>query len=158
MAKMSAIWIRLIWPKYAIRNWDANWTVLDAEIILTEGGAITDTSEEIDCDGKADILISIDTDYSNDVKATGGLVISVLRDVDDTVYESINGASVTFEMPFTQNDTERKTFALSCSQFQKIVLRQDWNNTTGGSVATTATAYKFATIPLASKYVKTTIR
>ena len=76
--------------------------------------------------------------------------ISIKRDIDDTVYESANGATVVFEMPFTQNATERKTIALNCSQFQKIVLVQDWGNTTGSSVATTATAYKFATVPVAS--------
>ena len=131
-------------------NWDTDWTVLDAAIVLTTGGTITDQSAEIDCDGKAAILISIDTDYSDHVKATGGLEISILRDIDDTVYESANGASVNFEMPFTQNGTERKTIALDCSQFQKIVLVQDWLNTTADAVATTATAYKFATVPPAS--------
>jgi len=131
-------------------NWDANWTVLDAAIALTQGGTITDTSAEIDLDGKAACLISIDTDYSNHAKATSGLTISILRDVDDTVYESLNGAALRFEMPFTQNATERKTIFLSGEQFQKFVLQQDWGNTTGSSVATTATAYKFATIPVAS--------
>ena len=131
-------------------NWEANWTVLDAAITLTQGGTITDQSTEIDCDGKASILISIDSDYSNDAKATAGLFISILRDIDDTVYESANGAAVTFEMPFTQNSTERKTIALDCSKFQKIVLVQDWGNTTGGSAVTTATAYKFSTVPVAS--------
>ncbi len=131
-------------------NWEASWSVLDAAIVLTQGGTITDQSAEIDCDGKASILISIDTDYSNDVKATAGLSISILRDVDDTVYESANGAAVVFEMPFTINTFERKTIALDCSQFQKIVLVQDWGNTTGGAVATTATAYKFSTVPVAS--------
>ena len=130
--------------------WAAAWTVLDAAIALTQGGTITDQSAEIDCTGKASILISIDTDYSNHAKATGGLEISILRDVDDTVYESLNGAAVTFEMPFTQNATERKTFALDVSKFQKIVLYQNWLNSTGSSVATTATAYKFSDIPVAS--------
>ncbi len=131
-------------------NWEANWTVLDASIALTQGATITDTSAEIDCDGKASIMISIDTDYSNHAKATGGLVITLLRDVDDTVYESVNGAAVTFEMPFTQNSTERKTIVVDVSKIQKFVLRQDWNNTTGSSVATSATAYKFSTVPVAS--------
>ncbi len=131
-------------------NWADAWSVLDAAIALTQGATTTDQSAEIDCDGKAAIMISIDTDYSDHVKATGGLQISILRDVDDTVYESINGASIMFEMPFTQNGTERKTFVLDCSQFQKIVLYQSWLNSTGSSVATTATAYKFATVPVAS--------
>ena len=123
---------------------------MDASIVLTVAGTITDQSAEIDCDGKAAIMISIDTDYSDHARLTGGLEISILRDIDDTVYESANGAAVNFEMPFTQNSTERKTIALNCSQFQKIVLVQDWLNTTASGVATTATAYKFATVPVAS--------
>jgi len=131
-------------------NWDANWSVIDAAIVLTTGGTITDQSAEIDLDGKAACLISIDTDYSDHAKATGGLYVSIKRDVDDTVYESDNGASVKFEMPFTQNGTERKVFFLSAQQFQKFVLVQDWANTTESAVATTATAIKYATIPAAS--------
>ena len=131
-------------------NWDANWTVLDAAIALTVGGTITDQSAEIDCDGKASIMISIDTDYSDHAKATGGLKISIKRDVDDTVYESAKGAAIIFEMPFTQNSTERKTIVVDCSKIQKFVLVQDWLNTTADGVATTATAYKFSTVPVAS--------
>lgn len=131
-------------------NWDTDWTVLDAAIVLTTGGTITDQSAEIDCDGKAGIIFSIDTDYSDHAKATGGLRISIKRDVDDTVYESTKGAAVVFEMPFTQNSTERKTFALDVSKFHKIVLVQDWLNTTADAVATTATAYEFTTVPVAS--------
>ena len=131
-------------------NWDANWTVMDAAITLTQGGTITDQSDEIDLDGKAACLISIDSDYSDHAKATAGLSIKIKRDVDDTVYESAKGAAVNFEMPFTQNNTERKTFFLSAEQFQKFVLTQDWGNTTAGSSVTTATAIKYATIPAAS--------
>ena len=131
-------------------NWEAGWTVLDAAITLTQGGVITDQSAEIDCDGKAAIMISIDSDYSNDAKATAGLSITIKRDIDDTVYESDDGAALTFEMPFTQNATERKSIALDVSKFQKIVLVQDWGNTTASSSVTTATAYKFATVPVAS--------
>ena len=131
-------------------NWDADWTVIDAAIALTQGGTIFDESAEIDLDGKAACLISFDTDYSNHAKATAGLSIKILRDIDDTVYESVNGAAVNFDMPFTQAGTERKTIFLSAQQFQKFIIRQDWGNTTGSSVATTATAIKYATIPVAS--------
>lgn len=131
-------------------NWEANWTVIDAAIALTQGGTITDTSAEIDLDGKAACLISFDTDYSNHAKATAGLAIRIIRDIDDTVYESDQGAAVNFEMPFTQAGTERKTIFLSAQQFQKFCIKQDWGNTTANSVATTATAIKYATIPAAS--------
>ena len=131
-------------------NWDAAWTPIDGAIALTQGGTIFDESAEIDLDGKAACLISFDTDYSDHDKATAGLSIKILRDIDDTVYESANGAAVAFEMPFTRNDTERKTIFLSAQQFQKFIIRQDWGNTTGSAVATTATAIKYATIPVAS--------
>ena len=131
-------------------SWDVGWTVIDAAITLTQGATITDQSAEIDCDGKAAIMISIDSDYSAHAKATAGLSITIKRDIDDTVYESDDGAALTFEMPFTQSDTERKSFALDVSKFQKIVLVQDWGNTTASSSVTTATAYKFATVPVAS--------
>ena len=124
--------------------------MIDASIVLTVAGTITDQSAEIDLDGKAACLISIDTDYSNHAKATAGLSITIKRAIDDTVYESAKGAALSFEMPFTQNATERKTFFLSAQQFQKFVLVQDWGNTTGSAVATTATAIKYATIPVAS--------
>ena len=40
--------------------------------------------------------------------------------------------------------------ARNCDKLSKIVLVQDWLNTTASGVATTATAYKFATVPVAS--------
>ena len=132
-------------------NWDANWSVLEAALAQQEGEAsATHQFSEIDLDGKAACLISIDTDYSDHAKATAGLKVYVLRDIDDTVYESVNGAAVAFEMPFTQNNTERKTFFLSAQQFQKFVLYFDWANTTTDAVATSAVAIKYATIPAAS--------
>jgi len=133
-------------------NWEADWTELESALALTQGGTITDSGEdrEIDLDGKAACLISFDTDYSDHAKATAGLSIKILRDIDDTVYESANGAAVNFEMPFTQNNTERKTIFLSAQQFQKFVIQLDWGNTTGSAVATTAIGIKYATIPVAS--------
>jgi hypothetical protein len=131
-------------------NWEVNWTVLDAAIVLTTAGTITDTSAAIDCDGKAAIMISFDTDYSNHVKATGGLGISILREIAAAVFETVDSAAVPFEMVFAQNSTVRKAIALDCSQFHKLAVRQDWDNTTASSNSTTATAYKFATILPAS--------
>ena len=87
-------------------NWDTNWATLEASLAQQEGEAsATHQLDEVDLDGKAACLISIDSDYSDHAKATGGLQVSVLRDVDDTVYESEAGAAVNFEMQFTQNDT-----------------------------------------------------
>jgi hypothetical protein len=131
-------------------NWDAAWTAIDAAIALTQGGVTTDTSAEIDLDGKAACLISIDTDYSNHAKATGGLFIYLLRETGDDSDEAEADGPWGFEMPFTQNGTNRRVFFISAAQFQKFKLHLDWDNSTGSSVATTRTDIKYATIPVAS--------
>jgi hypothetical protein len=131
-------------------NWDASWTAIDAAIVLTQGGTTTDTSAEIDLDGKAACLISIDTDYSDHAKATGGLFVYLLRETGDDSDEAEADGPWGFEMPFTQNGTNRKVFAISAAQFQKFKIHLDWDNSTGSSVATTRTDVKYATIPVAS--------
>lgn len=132
-------------------NWEANWTELLASQAQQEGEASEDiTTDEVDLDGKAGCLISFDTDYSDHVKATGGLAIHILRDVNDTVWESVGGESLTFEMPFTQNATERKTIALSAEQFQKFNIYLQWLNSTTDAIATTVVNIKYSTIPVAS--------
>ncbi len=131
-------------------NWDAAWTPIDAAIVLTQGGTITDTSAEQDLDGKAAALISIDVDYSDDVKATGGLSIFLLRETGDDSDEAEADNPWGFEMPFTQNGTNRRVFAVSAADFQKFKIHLDWDNSTSGAIATTRTDIKFATIPVAS--------
>ena len=131
-------------------NWDAAWTVIDAAIVLTQGATDTDTSAEQDLDGKAAALISIDVDYSNHVKATGGLSIFLLRETGDDSDESEADGAWGFEMKFTQNGTNRKVFVVSAADFQKFKIHLDWDNSTGSSVATVRTDIKFATIPVAS--------
>jgi len=131
-------------------NWDAGWSVIDAAIVLTQGGTIIDTSDVIDCDGKAAVEISIDADYSNHAKATGGLFVYVLRDIDGSDYEVEADGPWGFEMPFTQAGTRRRTFTVDCSQISEFKLHLDWDNSTGSSVVTVATAKKYATIPVAS--------
>jgi hypothetical protein len=106
-------------------------------------------------DGKAAIEISVDADYSNHAKATGGLKVYILRDVDETVFEidpvtDSNSTPWGFEMAFSQNATIRKTFALSGSQYSKFQIFLHWANTTASSNAVIATGYRFATIPVAS--------
>jgi hypothetical protein len=131
-------------------NWDAGWTVIDAAIVLTQGGTDDDTSAVIDLDGKAACEISIDADYSNHAKATGGLFIFVLRDIDGTSYETEADGPWGFEMPFLQNGTRRRCFNVDCSQISEFKLYLDWDNSTGSSSVTVATAVKYATIPVAS--------
>jgi len=131
-------------------NWDAAWTPIDAAIALTVGGTIIDSSATIDLDGKAACLISIDTDYSDHAKATGGLFVFILRETGDGSFEAEADGPWGFEMPFTQNGTNRKVFFLSAAQYQKFKLHLDWDNTTASGVATTQTDIKYATIPIAS--------
>ena len=131
-------------------NWDAAWSAIDAAIVLTQAGTDEDFSAALDLDGKAACLISIDTDYSDHVKATGGLSVFIEQETGDGSYELEADGPWGFEMPFTQNATNRVVFFLSAAQFQKFKVHLDWDNSTGSSVATTRTDIKYATIPVAS--------
>ena len=131
-------------------NWDAEWTLVDAAIALTTAGTVNDTSAAISLDGKAACEVSVDTDYSDHAKATAGLGIYILRDVNGTDYEGILDLPFGFEMPFTQNGTNRRTFSVNPGQVSSFKIYQAWGNTTANAVATTATYVRFATIPVAS--------
>jgi len=131
-------------------NWDAAWTPVDAAIVLTVAGTITDSSAALDLDGKAACLISIDTDYSDHAKATSGLSIYIIREAGDGTYETVLDGAWGFEMKFTQNNTNRRVFFLSAAEYQKFKIHQVWGNTTGSAVATTQTDIKYATVPAAS--------
>ncbi len=131
-------------------DWDDTWTAVDAAVVLTQGGTTTDSSATLDLDIKAACLISIDTDYSNHAKATAGLSVYITRETGDGSFESVADGPFVFEMAFTQNSTNRKTFFLSASSYQKFQIHLVWGNTTGSSVATTKTDIKYATIPVAS--------
>jgi len=131
-------------------NWDATWTAIDAAIVLTQGGTTTDSSDVLDLDGKAAALISIDVDYSDHAKATGGLSVFLLRETGDGNFESEADGAWGFEMPFTQNSTNRRVFFVDAGQYQKFKIHLDWDNSTASSVATIRTDIKYATIPVAS--------
>ena len=131
-------------------NWDGTWTAIDAAIALTQGGTTTDTSAEIDMDGKYCAAISIDTDYSDHAKATGGLYVYLIRETGDDSDEAEADGPWGFEMPFTQNGTNRKVFTILASDFPKFKIHLDWDNSTASAVATTRTDIKYATIPPAS--------
>ena len=130
--------------------WSAAWTTVDAAIVLTQGGDITDTSEEIDVGTKSGIEVSIDVDYSNDAKATGGLSVFILRDVNGTDFEDAADNPWGFEMPFTQNGNNRRTFTVDPASVGPFKILLSWANTTGSSVATVATMYRTADIPKAT--------
>ena len=130
-------------------DWGA-WATIDAAIVLTQAGTTTDTSAEIDLDGKSACEVSIDTDYSNDAKATAGLRVYLLRDVNGTDFEDSADLPWGFEMPFTQSGTNRRTFTVDPGLIGSFKIYLSWGNTTGGSVATTATMYRTADIPRAT--------
>lgn len=131
-------------------NWDAAFTAIDASIVLTQGGTITDTSAAISLDGKAACEVSITAAYSNDAKATSGLTVSVLRTYDATNYQVAADLPWAVEMVFTQNATRIFVFAIDPGQVGSFQILLTWGNTTGGSAVTVATAYRAATIPKAS--------
>lgn len=132
-------------------DYEASISVIDAAITLTRGGTITDLSDALELDVDSGCIIYIDADYSNHAKATAGLIVSILRLVNaagDT--ETVNGASISFEMPFTQAGTERKGIALSGLYYHKFKIQLDWGNTTGSSAVTVATTIEKSDIPPAS--------
>ena len=131
-------------------NWDASWTAIDAAVVQQEGEAsASDSSATIDLDGKAACLISIDSDYGDFAKVTGGLKVYIARETGDGSFETVNSAWG-FEMPFVQAGTRRKVFFLDASQFQKFQLLLVWANTTTDATVTSRTDIKYATIPVAS--------
>ena len=131
-------------------NWDDSWTTIDAAIALTTGGTVSDTSDAISLDGKAACEVSIDTDYSDHAKATDGLHVYLLRDINGTDYEGVDDVPFGFEMPFLQNGTRRRTFSVDPGMIGSFKILLVWGNTTASSVATTATSYRTATVPAAS--------
>ena len=131
-------------------NWDASWTTLSGSVVLTQGGTTTATLDQQDLDGKAAALISVDTDYSDHAKATAGLSVFLLQEAGDGSDEAEADGPWGFEMPFTQNATNRKVFSVSAADFQKFKIHLDWDNSTASSVSTSDVRIKFATIPVAS--------
>jgi len=130
-------------------NWGA-WTQCGVEaVVLTVAGTILEVSDEIDLDNIAACEVSIAATYSDHVKATGGLEISILADNNGTWQEQADvGAGI--EMLFTQNDTRLFNFPVDPKYFGKFKVNHDWNNTTGSSTATITTRYRTATVPPAS--------
>jgi len=131
-------------------NWDAGWTEVVAANALTQGGTTTYTSAVISLDGKAACEISIDTDYSNHAKATGGLFVYILSELGTGDYEAEVDGPWGFEMPFQQNSFGRKVFSLSPAHYNDFKIHLDWDNSTGSAVATTDVDIRYATIPVAS--------
>lgn len=131
-------------------DWDSDFTAIDASIVLTTGGTVQDTSAVQDNDVKSGCEISIDADYSNHAKATGGLKIYIFRRIKGSTYEGFSDAGWLFEMTFAQNGTRRRTFSVPPDMTSKFKVGLEWLNTTGGSNVTVATAISQADIPVAS--------
>lgn len=131
-------------------NWADTWSD-EYSGTLTQGGTTDDTSDAISLDGKAAIAISVDADYSNHAKATGGLFIHICRDINGTDYEVEADSPWAFEMPFLQAGTIRQQFVLDAKDFgPSIKIYLDWDNSTSSAAVTVATKYKLATVPAAS--------
>ena len=130
-------------------DWDTSWVEIDPAIVLTQGGTVTDFSATQTLDVHSSCLISIDTDYSNHAKATGGLFIFIARETGAGAIEADVDLPWGFEMVFLQNLTIRRVFYLSGLQYNKFQIFQRWDNTTASSVATTQTHIKKSTVPIA---------
>jgi len=132
-------------------DWGA-WANIDADqpVTLTTAGTITDTSDAVDLDIKSACEVSIDADYSDHAKATGGLSVYVARDINDTDYEVVADGAWGFEMPFTQAGTHRRAFAVDPGQIGKFKIITVWANTTGSSNVAYTIKVRTASVPLAS--------
>lgn len=129
-------------------DWPLSWTQ-EFSGTLTQGATDTDTSAAIDLDVKASIEITIDADYSDHAKATGGLFVFILRDINGTDYESEADNPWGFEMPFVQNGTRRRSFVLQGIDFSRFKIHLDWDNSTANSAVTVVTNYQKSDIPAA---------
>jgi hypothetical protein len=127
-----------------------SWSVLTNAVVLTTGGTILNTSAAVALDLKAACEISIDAAFSNHARATGGLNVSALRDIDGTNYEDGNSGALKFEQPFVQATTVKKSFSISPGDFGSFKIRLDWLNTTASSNVTVTVRYRLADIPAAS--------
>ena len=129
-------------------KWDDTWTDITTAKALTQGGDIQDTDGPIDMADHVKALLSVSVLYSNHAKATAGFSIRVLREVADTpAYETEQGASVSIELPFTQNATEAKVIELG-EGFDHFNLQMDWGNTTANAVATYTTKILYASMDI----------
>lgn len=131
-------------------DWDADFTTIDAAVVLTTAGTVEHTSAVQDNDIKSGCIISIDTDYSAHAKATGGLEVYIFRHIGGAVYEDFDSGGFKFEMPFDESGTRRRAFAVGAAMTNKFKVGLKWLNTTGSAVATTKTAIMQADVPLAS--------
>lgn len=130
-------------------NWEDTWTQ-EFSGTLTQGGTDTDTSAEISMDGKYCICITVDADYSDHAKATGGLSVYILGDINGTDFESENDEPWGFEMPFSQNGTRRRSFVIYGGDYPSFKIHLHWDNSTASSSVTVVTKYKYGTVPAAS--------
>lgn len=132
-------------------DWEAAWTEIDTAVVLTTGATILHTtSVPLSNDLKSACEISIDVDYSDHAKATGGLIVHIFRDINGTDYETFGDGSFAFEMAFTQDGTNRRTIPIPPGMTSKFRIGLEWLNTTPNAVATIATSIRQADIPVAS--------
>jgi hypothetical protein len=131
-------------------NWDDAWTTLQNAVTLTTGGTTTNASTAVNNDGKADCVVTVTATYSNHAKATAGLSVYILADVDGTNYEAIADGAWGIEMVFTQNSTNRISIPVPASKYPAFKVYLSWGNTTSSSNVSVTTRYKQATIPVAS--------
>ena len=122
-------------------NW-GSWQSIDTDLAISHGS--DDTSDAISLDNVAACEVSVKAVYSNHT-ITQGTKVYVLRDTDGTNYEGESDNPWGFEMPYVQNGTRRRSFAVDPSQLGGFKLLQTYD---GGasSTATMTTKYRVATL------------
>ena len=128
----------------------ATWVTLQDAVTLTQGGTTENLSVALSLDVKSGCILSVDADYSNHAKATGGLFVYVCGDINGTDYEVEADNPWGFEMVFTQDGTNRRPFLIDGSAYDDCKVLLDWDNSTGSSAVTVTTKYKLITVPVAS--------
>lgn len=130
--------------------WGA-WAQLDAQATLTQGGTTTQTGAELNISGKAAAQVGLILSYSNHAKATAGLTVYLLQEVNGT-YQVIGDVPLSLgEMTFIQNTAVTPTpFAIDPRQVAKFKVYLNWGNTTASSAVTVTVYQRTADIPVAS--------
>ena len=111
---------------------------------LTDGN--TDTSDVIDCSGKASIELGVQCIATGAV--SGVLTIYILREVASSVFEStLSGNPYSFTFDPLASGSSVFGFFLSMAHYDRIKLALKNN---AGTTLTNTVKHKFATVPVAS--------
>ncbi len=125
-------------------NWETNWTTTSISSSSISNSSTATTSSAIDNDNKACTEVSVSIAYGG--TATEGCKVYLLRDIDNTNFETTSDLPWGFQMPFATSVTRVRTFTVNGSMISKFKILV--SNASGATVTATV-RYKQATIDLA---------